>query len=697
MPSSLPRRASLGVALRWRPPDRRLPNLCNEFRGRVTPVNPPRTCSSYNDSVSSTATALPEVAGRRRASSASRRSASPLFVAVGLLGVDRYAGTTGSTAASRRRSDPAFVTRPGHDARSSTWRARRSAAAASRSYVYLPPGYARAPAPALPGPLPPARLPRAARAPSSRPSAWASSRTSSSRGTASRRRSSSCRSARPGTFTDKEWANGVRPARGLGDVRRARPRRARSTPLPHDPERRGRALAGLSEGGYGALNIGLHHPGEFRRARELVRATSAPTTCARSSAHRAALLAGTARRSTRPPRGADAPPRAHLRLVLLRQRAIRCAPRTRRSPRELARLRDRAPLLRRPRRPQLGALARRTRPRRCSPRRGGSRMRSVAARRRVVAGCVVAALAVAAAATAGSTCSARWRCAGPARSATRCRSTSSRSTRRARRSRLPRRLGRGRASRSGCSPAGARVERLTAALLLALGVGALDLPRRPASRSLVVRQIPPQRRLPTRRPRCGRSTSRRCSRASPARCSGRSAASRGPRAPLVLAVLVGAAGVLGVARRDAAARTAHGLLESSRPERCARSRARSSRRSGSRCSSSRAASRGGSAARGSSRSAARRARRRSTSLHGFERRRARGRARARRARRAPPRLRRAAATRAARRASLAAPRSSLARHLRLRRRRALGQPAGRRPAVHASLRAARDDRRARSA
>jgi glutamyl/glutaminyl-tRNA synthetase len=28
-------------------------------------------------------------------------------------------------------------------------------------------------------------------------------------------------------------------------------------------ERRARALVGLSEGGYGALNIGLHHPGEF--------------------------------------------------------------------------------------------------------------------------------------------------------------------------------------------------------------------------------------------------------------------------------------------------------------------------------------------------------------------------------------------------------------------------------------------------
>src|SRR5205823_7618530 len=30
------------------------------------------------------------------------------------------------------------------------------------------------------------------------------------------------------------------------------------------PDGAHRAIAGLSEGGYGALNIGLHHPGEFR-------------------------------------------------------------------------------------------------------------------------------------------------------------------------------------------------------------------------------------------------------------------------------------------------------------------------------------------------------------------------------------------------------------------------------------------------
>ena len=66
-----------------------------------------------------------------------------------------------------------------------------------------------------------------------------------------------------GQFTDKEWANGYRAhqawetflARDVVRAVDARFRTVRSSA--------GRALAGLSEGGYGALNIGLHHPGEF--------------------------------------------------------------------------------------------------------------------------------------------------------------------------------------------------------------------------------------------------------------------------------------------------------------------------------------------------------------------------------------------------------------------------------------------------
>jgi len=65
-------------------------------------------------------------------------------------------------------------------------------------------------------------------------------------------------------FTDTEWANGVRANSGwetflARDVVGAIDRRYRTI-------RSGsaRALAGLSEGGYGSLNVGLHHPREFR-------------------------------------------------------------------------------------------------------------------------------------------------------------------------------------------------------------------------------------------------------------------------------------------------------------------------------------------------------------------------------------------------------------------------------------------------
>jgi enterochelin esterase-like enzyme len=67
-----------------------------------------------------------------------------------------------------------------------------------------------------------------------------------------------------GSFTDEEWANGVRPgngwetfvARDLVETIDARYRTIRSPAA--------RALGGLSEGGYGAINIGLHHPREFK-------------------------------------------------------------------------------------------------------------------------------------------------------------------------------------------------------------------------------------------------------------------------------------------------------------------------------------------------------------------------------------------------------------------------------------------------
>jgi enterochelin esterase-like enzyme len=67
-----------------------------------------------------------------------------------------------------------------------------------------------------------------------------------------------------GTFEDKEWANGVHAGQEwetfvARDVVSAIDSRYRTI-----ASAAGRGLAGLSEGGYGALNIGLHHPGTFR-------------------------------------------------------------------------------------------------------------------------------------------------------------------------------------------------------------------------------------------------------------------------------------------------------------------------------------------------------------------------------------------------------------------------------------------------
>ncbi len=67
-----------------------------------------------------------------------------------------------------------------------------------------------------------------------------------------------------GTFTDKEWADGASPGEDWAtfvsrDVVNAIDSRYRTIPTPA-----ARAIVGLSEGGYGAINIALHNPDEFR-------------------------------------------------------------------------------------------------------------------------------------------------------------------------------------------------------------------------------------------------------------------------------------------------------------------------------------------------------------------------------------------------------------------------------------------------
>jgi len=67
-----------------------------------------------------------------------------------------------------------------------------------------------------------------------------------------------------GSFTDKEWANGFRKHEGwetfvARDLVRAVDNRYRTI-----ASQDGRAIGGLSEGGYGAINIAVHHPREFK-------------------------------------------------------------------------------------------------------------------------------------------------------------------------------------------------------------------------------------------------------------------------------------------------------------------------------------------------------------------------------------------------------------------------------------------------
>lgn len=66
-----------------------------------------------------------------------------------------------------------------------------------------------------------------------------------------------------GTFDDKEWVDGVQPGSGWGtfvarDVVKAIDGRYRTIPTGAS-----RAIGGLSEGGYGAIDIALRHPGKF--------------------------------------------------------------------------------------------------------------------------------------------------------------------------------------------------------------------------------------------------------------------------------------------------------------------------------------------------------------------------------------------------------------------------------------------------
>jgi enterochelin esterase-like enzyme len=200
-------------------------------------------------------------AGRYKRSTVAIAAGLGAFLAVGLLGVYRYADNYWLYRGFAPPQDPAFVSARGTAARFSVV----SPALGGRRQpvdVYLPPGYSTSGArryPVLyllhgfPGRqgafLSTLRLGVLVDVRAGRHLAQPPILVMPSGST--------------GTFTDKEWADGVRPHEGWAtfvarDVVHAVDTRYRTI-------RRGstRALAGLSEGGYGALNIGLTDPGEF--------------------------------------------------------------------------------------------------------------------------------------------------------------------------------------------------------------------------------------------------------------------------------------------------------------------------------------------------------------------------------------------------------------------------------------------------
>ncbi len=183
------------------------------------------------------------------------------FVAVGLIGARGYLENFLQFRGFAPPREPAFVTRPGTVQRL----VLASAALGGRKqevYVYLPSGYAQHPRRRYPVLYLLHGFP-------GRPLAFLETVQMGILDDAftARHRAQPLILVMPfgstGTFTDKEWVDGVGRGNGWAtfvarDVVRAIDARYRTIAT-----RRGRAIAGLSEGGYGAIDIALRHPREF--------------------------------------------------------------------------------------------------------------------------------------------------------------------------------------------------------------------------------------------------------------------------------------------------------------------------------------------------------------------------------------------------------------------------------------------------
>lgn len=183
------------------------------------------------------------------------------FLAVGLVGAHGYLANFLTYRGFDPPREPSFVTRPGTLVRVGV----PSAALAGRrqeAYVYLPSGYALHPHRRYPVLYLLHGFP-------GRPLAFIETVQMGvvEDSLTARGRAQPMILVMPfgstGTFTDKEWANGLGAGDGWASFVARDLVRFVDSHYRTIRSARGRAIGGLSEGGFGAVNIALHHPNEF--------------------------------------------------------------------------------------------------------------------------------------------------------------------------------------------------------------------------------------------------------------------------------------------------------------------------------------------------------------------------------------------------------------------------------------------------
>jgi enterochelin esterase-like enzyme len=183
------------------------------------------------------------------------------FLAGGIWGAHRYLANFLTYRGFDPPTDPSFVAQPGTSQKLEV----RSAALGGRAqeaYVYLPSGYAAHPSRRYPVVYLLHGFP-------GRPLAWLETVRMGviDDALSAKGRAQPAILVMPfgstGTFDDEEWADGARPGNGWATFVARDLVRDVDAHFRTVPTRAARAIAGLSEGGYGAINIALHHPGEF--------------------------------------------------------------------------------------------------------------------------------------------------------------------------------------------------------------------------------------------------------------------------------------------------------------------------------------------------------------------------------------------------------------------------------------------------